>query len=521
MNISLITSASYVVDELSAEFGRLPASFLPVGHQRLYDVQVQLLGPGTFLTLPESYNIPVADEDRLTAAGVNVIRVPDGLRLANSILYALEMIGETGAVRILHGDTIIYDLPDAWDVLAVGHAPSAYEWGVALGTPPTIVSGNKDTGDVLAGYFAFSDSVELRRSLARAQGDFVAAINDYRCVVPMADVRVSNWLDFGHLQTYYRSRCSIRIQRAFNEMDMSFQIVEKRSSNTAKIEAEAAWYESIPQRLRMYTPAFLGRGDDSGDAASYAIEYLPLPSLHELFVFGDLGPATWRAIIGSCFEFMEACAGAVTPLDPSIIRHLTVDKTAERLDIFLHDAGISRDQEWRYGGRALPSLHRIAETTAGLIDMTSSRHCGIMHGDLCFTNIFFDFRTQRIRVIDPRGTIDGTVSTVEGDVRYDLAKLNHSIVGAYDFILAGRYACSGFETRDMTLSFPKDSSLDLLNAVSREFQLRGLPLAAPETVAITIHLFLSMLPLHADRSDRQRAFVANALRLFAEMLEAE
>jgi hypothetical protein len=35
-----------------------------------------------------------------------------------------------------------------------------------------------------------------------------------------------------------------------------------------------------------------------------------------------------------------------------------------------------------------------------------------------------------------------------------------------------------------------------------------------EIIAIVVHLFLSMLPLHSDRPDRQRAFLANALRLF-------
>ena len=28
---------------------------------------------------------------------------------------------------------------------------------------------------------------------------------------------------------------------------------------------------------------------------------------------------------------------------------------------------------------------------------------GVMHGDLCFPNTFFDFRQQQIKVIDPRG----------------------------------------------------------------------------------------------------------------------
>ena len=67
----------------------------------------------------------------------------------------------------------------------------------------------------------------------------------------------------------------------------------------------------------------------------------------------------------------------------------------------------------------------------------------------------------------------------------------------------------------MTLQFPPDCAISWLLAVASEFDLRDLKLRDPEVVALTIHLFLSMLPLHADRPDRQKAFVANALRLFA------
>ena len=41
-----------------------------------------------------------------------------------------------------------------------------------------------------------------------------------------------------------------------------------------------------------------------------------------------------------------------------------------------------------------------------------------------------------------------------------------------------------------------------------------------EVQAVTVSLFLSMLPLHAERPDRQRAFIANALRLFGRMEDA-
>lgn len=388
--------------------------------------------------------------------------------------------------------------------------------------------GTTSEPEVLAGYFAFADGMEFRRALAVCQGDFVGAVNHYGKVRPLRLQRVSTWLDCGHLQTYYRSRCSMRIQRSFNQLAISYQVVEKRSHDAAKVQAEASWFEQLPPRMRMHTPAFLGRLDPvAGDGATpaqpagYAIEYLPMPSLHELLVFAAVGSAGWRHILEGIFAFMQTGLEHGRAAAPGpVIAALTADKTEARLRGWLATAGIPEDRAWRYQGRAMPAPLEIARQTAALIDTATPDFLGIMHGDLCFTNMFYDFRTQRIKVIDPRGTVDGQAPTVFGDLRYDMAKINHSIVGAYDFILAGRYRCEGFEAGDLSIGFPHDSSLDRVTALAGAFDLNGRRLGDPEFTAMTIHLFLSMLPLHADNPGRQRAFLANALRLFAERLGA-
>jgi hypothetical protein len=515
MTIALVTAGSYVTDELAAEFGRLPTAFLPIGHKRLYDIQFDLLGGDLHVSLPASYDIPAADQQRFAAAGAQVVRIPDGLTLGQSVLYALETIGRPDEpVRILHGDTIIHDIPKGLDTIAVGRPPDAYAWGAA-GPGKSDV----DDGLVLAGYFAFADPIEWRRALVWAEGDFVAAVHRYAEVHPLASHTVQEWLDFGHLQTYYRSRCSIRTHRMFNAMSLSFTVVEKRSQDAAKLAAEARWYEDLPAPMRLYTPAYLGGSGDGNSVPSYAVEYLPIPSLHELFVFGDLGAEQWRSILAACFEFLEAGLRSASGDEPAdALQRLTLTKTAARLTRFLEDHKIAPDREWRYRGRRLPSLPRIAQLCAERIDYTRRDWLGIMHGDLCFTNVFYDFRIQRVRVIDPRGTIDGT-PTNRGDARYDLAKLAHSILGGYDHILAGRFACSGFEQGDLALDVPPDRSRELVAHLCAEPELRGARITDPEIVAVAVHLFLSMLPLHADRPARQQAFVAAALRLFAEELD--
>lgn len=521
--ILLIASGAYVDTELAAEFGRLPPAFLPIGHARLYALQLEMLTemPGRrILSLPEAFEVPAWDARALADMGVQIVPVPDGLRLGESILYTLNVVGPAnGPVRIIHGDTLIYDLPtDFIDVVSTGHSDVNYAWGGfdSINDRFCMISNNSCKAEVLTGFFTFNNDAGLRKSLAQARGDFINALNRYHCETPLRRIAMPAWLDFGHLQTFYLSRCNIRTQRAFNDLRISYQTVEKSSPKKIKMAAEAGWFENLPFELRSFTPPYLGRRELDGNPG-YAVEYLPLPSLHELFVFGQLGPSTWSKIMDSCFDFMEACAAIVAPDHmPSVIDALTVDKTVTRLRQFERESGVIIDQYWRYEGNPMPSLLEVAEITASAICLDKKSPLSVMHGDFCFTNIFFDFRRQQIRTIDPRGMIDDETPTIFGDLRYDLAKLNHSISGCYDLILANRYTCSGFVDRDISLSFPSDSAAGFLPQLASSYQVGGRGIADIETAAITVHLFLSMLPLHSERPDRQHAFVANALRLFAK-----
>ena len=137
-----------------------------------------------------------------------------------------------------------------------------------------------------------------------------------------------------------------------------------------------------------------------------------------------------------------------------------------------------------------------------------------MHGDFCFTNIFYDFRTRRIVAIDPRGTVNGVQKTIYGDLRYDIAKFAHSIVGGYDMILCDRFKCSGFESYNLKIDFYDTNKMMLLQEISSKHKLLNISLLDKEIAALMIHLFISMIPLHKDNKKRQIAFLANALRLF-------
>lgn len=528
--IWLITSSAFVDQELSAEFGHLPPAFLPVGTRRIVEFQLEVIGGGLpiYITVPESYDLFSEDKRRFDEAGVTVLPVPDGLSLGDAVVFALNLIGGPDQpVRILHGDTLISAPPPVGlDQIGVALNEEGYSWAEAsldgeqrLTGLETFAAGvpSSEQRLVACGYFSFAHSTSLLRGIVRSRGDFLKGILRYNQEFPIAAVHIPDWLDFGHLQTFFRSRRLLASARSFNTLRIDGFVVRKLSADRDKMAAEAEWFSNLPSPLRIYTARLIDKGEDEG-LTFYETEYEYLPTLAELFVFGTLSRNTWIRILHSCSAFLTKCA-AVRDTDPSqdVLRQLTVVKTMERLETFATDTDFDITRMLRYDGRALPSLLQIAQDIEHYIDLTPSRGQNVMHGDFCFSNVLYSSRVQRIRVVDPRGYIKTGANTIMGDVRYDLAKLLHSVVGRYDQIIAGRYAMSADDSGRYTIEFENAPHHMWLNEALQSLQIAGIPAASAEIRAITVGLFLSMLPLHADRPDRQRAFIANALRLYSDL----
>jgi hypothetical protein len=516
-SVGIITSAAYVDTELMAEFGRIPPSFLPLGHERIFTRQVvalQALVDQVVLTLPESFDVPPSDAAWLEEHGVTVLSLPDGLSLAQSIHHALVLSGARGSVRLLHGDTLfLAPLPSELDVISVGPAPDFYRWAEmrSTGQRPSFQVGDGGGQEVLSGFFAFSSAVDLLIATLQRRGDFLGALGSYSETSRLVPVTVPGWLDFGHLQTYYAAKSAASIARSFNSLDFSRHSVRKRSSNLAKIDAEARWFETIPPPLRLFTPPFLGRDGDG-----YRLAYEASPTLHELFVFGNLSLRTWAKVVDVCHDFLEECARlAEGSSEVPGLDELVIAKTEARLAEWSASGGLPLDQPVHYAGSALPSLTGIVQRCSALIS-AGTPIPGVLHGDFCFPNVFFDYQAELIRVVDPRGTSGGDTTSLLGDLRYDLAKFNHSLEG-YDYILSGRYRLTGVGEQSLRVEFPDASVARGIRGVMSRDSIAGVPVDRDEITALTVLLFLSMLPLHADRPDRQQAFLANGLRLYTEL----
>jgi hypothetical protein len=520
----VITSAAYVSSEIAAEVGNLPPALLPLHNRRVFELQVPQFAReqhDVYLSLPEGFALDDIDARKLDELGVRVVFVPGGLSLAESLLFVMTTSGLfTGSVRVLHGDTLMRDLPvDRDDMFIAGRTTAYYPWaeydlderGAAhfregLWRPKESL--------VVAGYFAFGDAALLIRALATARGRFIAALNLYSAERPLAPEISEEWFDLGHLQTYFASRARYTTERSFNQLRAAEHVITKHSADARKIAAEAEWFERLPPALRRFTPPLLGSGPAERGGHQYQLELLRLIPLSDLFVFGQLPQLVWSSIFDACDDWLTSCRGYPAPPGQGArTQELYLPKTLQRLETFARTRGVDIEQDLAYGDRAVPGLRRIAELVAAAIPAPADADLCVIHGDFCFSNVLYDHRAGAVKVIDPRGGAD-----LHGDPRYDVAKLHHSVIGLYDFLLAGRYWIEADGGRRYSIGFPVERAHQDVQHLFAERTFAGaLRGAEPAVLAISTLLFLAMLPLHDDSPARQRAFIANALRLFVEL----
>lgn len=524
----LITSGAYLNAEFTAEFGKLPPAFLPVGNKRLYQWQLlhaEKIDERVILSIPEDFIIPAIDEYILSSNSVEIIRVPSGLTLGASIVYCVNVCRTHGEpIYILHGDTLCGDLAQvSLDQVLVAPTIEFYNWAeyeIDINGHTHFIEGLPAGGkprSVLCGYFAIRDASLLIQSISENNYSFVRGLDSYSRKANVSIREAEFWNDFGHVQLYYQSKSRMTTERSFNSLTATKRWITKSSTDEHKIRAEAEWYESLPPELAYYTPKYLGRQIDTKGTLAYRLEYLYLSTLSELFVFGDLPTYVWVAILDKCSEFLLTARDYKIDSVQPVLQNSYLEKTMSRLEQFARKHDIDLERPTKFSGQALPSLRKIVELCAASIPDASRDDMSIWHGDFCFSNIFYDFRAHQIKTIDPRGrSVEGEISAF-GDIRYDVAKLAHCVIGRYDFIVPGFFKMQMDSNLSFDLELPQSRLLTELESQFLNMNIGGYRVSEPWLMSMTITLFLSMLPLHDDDTNRQFGFLANALRLFAKL----
>lgn len=501
--VGLILSGQKIDHELSMDFGDQIPILLPYQGKPLYFTQLQNFPKRCtkiFILIPKDFTLGSWIEQDLANRGSEIIRCESGLDLKDAFLFALAEIKkcylETPEILIQYGDTLNLDFSAITpNSLFVVEEPSHYRWGKLI---------NQEGSEVVfAGGLSVTDPNTFEDCLLR-YSDLIKTLQILLERNLFSTISSTKWLDYGHLGTYYKSRALEVEARHFNSIELADDVVTKSSSDRVKIQGEINWFQSIPSEFRKYTSKFIAHGDDS-----YQIEFIPFPTIYELEIFGNLSKTQWGDIFKKILDLFLT-SKALAPSRNRYIYHansweLINHKTYSRFDAITNDV-------WKacFGDSAEKIKRSMRSQIKALIEELKSNRkheiLGVLHGDMCTTNIFYSHLSDKLKIVDPRGLSHDGETLVYGDITYDIAKLYQSLFLGYDAILAGRYRI----TQDTT--FPKvevQTNLDyatILEIFEKSLvQQLKVPLSYIRKKANL--LLLSLIPLHSDTPEKQKAFL--------------
>ena len=306
--------------------------------------------------------------------------------------------------------------------------------------------------------------------------------------------------------------------RHFNHIAQDRYHVVKRSSDREKIRREYRFFSLLPEEAQ---PFFLQpydfQEDDSG--ASYRLRRLFVPDLAVQWVHRALSGPEFEQLLGHLFNFVATrpSRSVDAPAARGIAQELFVDKVETRIDQLLDlEDGRRVDETLEAGG--LPGGVRglYARYRRVLEDREAKRPFGelrVTHGDPAFSNILYSPSTQTMALIDPRGA--DTEDEIYSDPYYDVAKLSHSILGGYDYIVAGLFELVHDDRLGLRLRFDEPPPVELQTPFVDVLAQHDFDPALVRTYEAS--LFLSMLPLHIDVPKRVTAFALRARDILEEL----
>lgn len=492
MKVLLILSSALCNPELQFMFGKLPASRIPVAGKSLIQHQLKMGSDfdKVFVTHPEDFQMPPHDGRVVMISennSANPRSLPDVLYHAVAFITQTLWTVDNVELHVLWGDTLVSKWATTPSIGVAKTRPGNFNW-----LDITVAPGEDA---VFIGYFmaplkmaaraVWPGRTALDETLEWLHEDVGAKHEYYQDGV--------DWFDFGHAATYFVSKQNFLTSRHFNQLRIVDNVVRK-SGNPSKIRAEFDWYNNLPVKLRKYTPALL-----SYDCVSaYDIEYLPLPTLAELYVFGSQEVGVWHTVVDKCLEFIVGDRGHRIDMDTvfhatAAFKALIQDKTHQRIQQLQTSEHLD----------LFPDIASMSEQCIAMIATRRPDLISVVHGDLCFSNIAYDHRTNSIKVFDPRGLNGFDERSIYGDIRYELAKLLHSMVG-YDSIIAGCY--------DVSAINPPPLNRDVIDYFRAQVETR-FNVEWQEMLATTALLFFSMLPLHSDSVSRQHALYKKGVEL--------
>ena len=533
----LILSGGKIPKELEKIFGKISSGLIPInGKPVIFNTIDELINHGyNKIAITVGYNkkhlMKILCSHYKNKIKIDFIEVDWKKSPGNSIINSLKNIEEEKLLIIL-GDTMINDryfkfVEKQKDfVIASKNFSDSSKWCVIKTKNNEINSiydkkiGLDTSFAALIGVYFFSDVKTLKTISKKFQYnkklEISSLLKAYKKINKILVKTELNWYDLGHRNNYFNSKKELLQSRFFNylELDEKNGIVTKKSRNVEKLNNEINWYKLIPEPIKTITPKIIS--SKIGHDPNLVMEHIDFSTLTEIWLFGNIDYKRWEIIFDNLKNIINVFQKYKKKVNRADYEQIYIVKTNERIQQLLSSNNKFRKLLYYdniiINGKKYDNWEIISKKIFPLIKKLFSKedNC-ILHGDLCFSNILYNIQNNQYKIIDPRGKWG---ENIFGDIKYDLAKLRHSLVGGYDSINNGLFYIE-HKNNSLRIDVLKPS---LYKKISKEFDLWISKKWNLEHIKLIEGLlFISMIPLHKEDLKKQLAFYAIGLKRLNEI----
>ena len=535
----LILSAGKIDSELEKIFGKIPSGLIPLnGKPVIFRIIDKLIDEGiNKISITAGYKKEILEkivseqyQDRCKIEFISTDFVkPPG----NSIKTAIDFCTEKKLLIIL-GDTLIEnDLSelikkDENFVITSDEFMNSKNWCVITkkdGKIEEIFDKKELINDknyhALVGCYFFNHVNLLKKILSEFDNEerleISTIIKKLKKEENIITELAHKWHDVGHLENYFSTKQFVLKTRYFNSLqfdDLGENVV-KTSKNNAKLINEINWYKNIPEKILELVPKVID--SDVSNNPFIKLEYVKYPTLSELWLYSDFTSDFWKKIIHDLLDIIQTFKKHKENVTEQEYYSIYFQKTVDRINELIKNNKIFKevfDKEYiSINGKKLKNWPLISDKIEQKIERIYNKddNC-LIHGDLYFSNILYDAESNKYKLIDPRGQWGNGMS---GDIKYDIAKIRHSIVGGFDTITNGLYTVTYEKTNGIGINVFEPENYQIIckeldTEIKKYWDL-------DEIKMIEGLLFISMLPLHEDNFERQLAFFTIGIKRLNEI----
>ena len=300
------------------------------------------------------------------------------------------------------------------------------------------------------------------------------------------------------------------IARAMNHITIgknnNKKIVHKESKSSLgseNLSTEISYLRSIPDNVNKHFPHLY-----NFTANYYEMEFITGKNLSDYVHGKEIHSVTFLKAINSIANILknDFHSQKIEPNIESVVYEY-FSKTQMRLRAFQSALKLNSNTLIINETECLNPIYLVNQLIESVNTVLNFKtmYFTIIHGDLNLTNIMYNAKNGKIKLLDPRGKY-GKETFIFGDPSYDIMRIIACVDYGYDTIARGDYL---LEVSEEGIALKVDLPKLYLNAGEKvkKIMVNNFPDIPPVNYELqSILYFLNLLPFHSDSIERSLAF---------------